>query len=107
MKYLISVIDDVFNSGTLAEMKAIDAFNDQLRADGQLIIALGLQAPQMGTVIDNREGSNFETGKPLFDEKENVSGFWIIEVLDSETAKRLAYEASRACNRKVELRPMH
>lgn len=107
MRFLISVIDDLSNSGTPEEMVAIDAFNDSLRADGQFLFAWGLHAPETATVIDNRKGANTETGKPLFDAKEHYSGFWVIETADSETAKKLAYEASRACNRKVELRPLH
>ena len=107
MKFLISVIDDLSNSGTPAEMEAINAFNDGLRDNGQWIFAWGLQAPETATVIDNRNGANTETGKPLFDAKENFSGLWLIEVADAETAKKLAYDASKACNRKVELRPLH
>jgi hypothetical protein len=107
MKFLISVIDDVSNSGTPDEMVAIDAFNDQLRANGQWIFAWGLHAPETATVIDNRNGANTETGKPLFDAKEHYSGFWLIEAADAAIAKKLAYEASKACNRKVELRPLH
>lgn len=107
MKFLISVIDDLSNSGTPAEMEAINAFNDGLRDNGQWIFAWGLQAPETATVIDNRNGANSETGKPLFEAKENFSGLWLIEAADAETAKKLAYEASKACNRKVELRPLH
>ena len=107
MKFLISVIDDLSNSGTPAEMEAINAFNDGLRENGQWIFARGLQAPETATVIDNRNGANAETGKPLFDAKENFSGLWLIEADSSDTAKKLAYEASKACNRKVELRPLH
>jgi hypothetical protein len=107
MRFLISVIDDLSNSGTPAEMEAIDAFNDGLRENGQWIFAWGLQAPETATVIDNRSGANTETGKPLFDAKENFSGLWLIDAADAETAKKLAYEASKACNRKVELRPLH
>ena len=107
MKFLISVIDDVSNSGTPEEMIAIDAFNDQLRADGQWIFAWGLQAPETATVIDNRNGLNTETGKPLFNSKEHYSGLWLIEAVDAATAKKLAFDASKACNRKVELRPLH
>lgn len=107
MKFLISVIDDLSNSGTPAEMEAINAFNDGLRDNGQWIFAWGLQAPETATVIDNRNGANTETGKPLFDAKENFSGLWLIEAADAETAKKLAYDASKACNRKVELRPLH
>ena len=107
MKFLISVIDDLANSGTPDEMVEIDKFNDELRANGQWVFAWGLQAPQSATVIDNRDGANLSTGKPLFDAKENFSGLWIIEVADAQTAEMLAFAASKACNRKVELRPFH
>ncbi|CAB4729868.1 MAG: hypothetical protein F2853_00500 [Actinobacteria bacterium] len=107
MKYLISVIDNLDNPGTAAEMVEIDKFNDSLRANGQWIFAWGLQSPNTATVIDNRNDANISTGKPLFDAKENFSGLWLVEVDNPETAERLAYSASKACNRKVELRPMH
>ena len=56
-------------------MAEINAFNDSLRANGQWIFAGGLSAPENANVIDNREGAGLETGKPLFDTKENFSGF--------------------------------
>ena len=107
MRFLISVIDDLSNSGTPAEMAEINKFNDSLRANSQFIFAWGLHAPETATVIDNRNGANTETGKPHFDAKEHYSGFWVIEADSPETAKKLAFEASKACNRKVELRPLH
>jgi hypothetical protein len=107
MKFLISVIDDLSNSGTPNEMVEIDKFNEELRANGQWVFAWGLQPPQSATVIDNRDGANLSTGKPLFDAKENFSGLWIIDAADAQTAEKLAFAASKACNRKVELRPFH
>jgi hypothetical protein len=107
MKFQISVIDDLANSGTPAEMVEIDKFNDELRANGQWVFAWGLQEPESATVIDNRDDANLSTGKPLFAAKENFSGLWIIDVADAETAEKLAFAASKACNRKVELRPFH
>jgi len=107
MKYLISVIDDLKNPGTAAEMSEIDKFNDSLRANGHWIFAWGLQAPKTATVIDNRNDANISTGKPFFDSQENFSGLWLVEAESAEDAERLAYSASKACNRKVELRPMH
>ena len=107
MKFVISVIDDLQHPGNAAEMVEIDKFNDSLRANGQLIFAWGLHPPETATVIDNRNDANISTGRPLFDVKENVSGLWIIEAESAEVAERLAYSASKACNRKVELRPMH
>jgi hypothetical protein len=37
--------------------------------------------------------------------KEYVAGFWIMETADQDVALRLAAEGSKACNRKVEVRP--
>jgi hypothetical protein len=107
MKFLINVIDDLTNSGTPEEMAEIDKFNDSLRANGHWIFAWGLHAPETATVIDNRNGANTETGKPHFDAEEHYSGLWLIEADLPEIAKKLAFEASKACNRKVELRPLH
>ena len=105
-RFLISVIDDLSGSGTPEEMVAIDAFNDKLRENGQFIYACGLESPVNATVIDNRAGAAIETGKPLFAAAENFSGFWLIQAESLEIARELAFEGSRACNRKVELRPL-
>ena len=106
MKFIIFVIDDLTNSGTPSEMTAIDAFNDGLRANGQWIFAGGLSVPSNSSVIDNRLDAGIETGKPLFEATENFSGFWLIEAASAEIAKELAFAGSKACNRKVELRPL-
>ena len=106
MKFVISVIDDLSNSGTPAEMAQIDIFNDQLRATGQFIFAAGFASPESADVIDNRNDANLSTGKPLFASKENFSGFWLIEAENIEVARKLAFAGSKACNRKVELRPL-
>jgi hypothetical protein len=41
----VSVIDDTAGLATPAEMAAIDAFNDRLKAEGQWVFAGGLGAP--------------------------------------------------------------
>ncbi len=105
-RYMIFVIDDLSGSGTPEEMVAIDAFNDEMAANGQLIHACGLAAPAHANVIDNRSGAGVQTGAPLFANPEQFSGFWMIQAESDEVAKRLAFEGSRACNRKVELRPL-
>lgn len=45
MKHLVSVIDDNADAchASPAEIAAIDAFNDRLRAQGQLVFAGGLE----------------------------------------------------------------
>ena len=106
MKFIINVIDDLSNSGTPAEMNEINKFNDQLRMNGQFIFAGGLAAPENADVIDNRNDANLSTGKPLFEANENFSGLWLIEAENIDVARKLAFAGSKACNRKVELRPL-
>ena len=106
MKFLISVIDDLSGSGTPEEMSAIKAFNDGLREKGYWVLAEGLIDPATAVVIDNRAGANIATDGPLFKAKENISGFWIIDVPNKEIAFELAAQGSKACNRRIELRPI-
>ncbi len=46
------------------------------------------------------------TDGPYLESKEFIAGFWIIEAPDLDVALRLAAQASKACNRKVEIRPI-
>ena len=107
MKFLISVIDTQTRPPhTPSEIAAIDAFNEKLVKAGQRVLAIGLESPSDATVVDAR-GQSIETQSgPLHSTEEFVSGIWIIDVSDHETAMQLAKEGSKACNRKVELRPV-
>jgi len=105
MQYLVSVIDDQTGSATPTEMAAIDAFNDRLRAEGRWVFAAGVGPPSTATVIDNRDGEAVFTDGPFLESKEYLAGFWIIEAPDLDVALKLAAEGSKACNRKVEVRP--
>ena len=105
MQYLFSVIDDETNSGTPAEMAATSEFNDRLQAEGHWVFAGGLGSSSSATVIDNRDGAGMVTDGPFVESKEHLAGFWIIEAPDLDVALKLAAEGSKACNRKVEVRP--
>jgi hypothetical protein len=105
MQYLFSVIDDTPSSATSGEMTDIDAFNQRLRTDGHWVFAGGLGAPSTATVIDNRgEEMTFPDG-PFVETKEYLSGFWIIVAPDLDVALELGAGASKACNRRLEVRP--
>ena len=105
MQYLVSVIDDKTGSATPTEMAAIDAFNERLTAEGHWVFAGGLGSPSAATVIDNRGAGAMFTDGPFVESKEYLAGFWIIEAPDLDVALKLATEGSKACNRKVEVRP--
>ncbi|HLX49618.1 MAG TPA: YciI family protein [Streptosporangiaceae bacterium] len=105
MQYLVSVIDDTAGLATPDEEAAIDAFNDRLQAEGHWVFAGGLAAPSTATVIDNRGGEALFTDGPFVESKEYLAGFWVLEAADLDAALKLAAEGSKACNRKVEVRP--
>src|SRR4051812_15677199 len=105
MQYLFSVIHDQIDLATADEQAAIDVFNDRLQAEGHWVFAGGLGAPSTATVIDNRGEEAMFTDGPFLESKEYLAGFWIIEAPDLDVALKLATEGSRACNRKVEVRP--
>ena len=89
MQFLIAVIDTEVNTGTADEMVTIDAFNEMLESNGHWIMGAGLEKAKVIVTADG----------------EYMSGFWIIEADSREQAEQLAAAGSKACNRKVELRP--
>ena len=105
MQYLVSVIFDSDGLATEDEHAAIDVFNDRLVAEGHWVFAGGLAAPSSATVIDNRGAEAMFTDGPFLESKEYLAGFWIIQAPDLDVALKLAAEGSKACNRKVEVRP--
>src|SRR5580700_1964662 len=105
MQYLVSVINDAADLATPDEMAAIDVFNEGLQAEGHWVFAGGLGAPSSATVIDNRGEQAIFTDGPFAESKEFLAGFWIMEAADLDVALKLATAGSKACNRKVEVRP--
>ena len=106
MQYLVSVINDSSDLATQEEMAAIDAFNDRIKAAGHWVFAAGLGSPDAATVIDNRGDEPLFSDGPFVESKEYLVGFWIMEAADLDVALTLAAEGSKACNRKVEVRPI-
>jgi hypothetical protein len=105
-QYLMSVLTDTPNLATAEEDAAIDAFNEQLQAEGHWVFAGGLAAPSTATVVDGRDGEPVFTDGPYVESKEYIIGFWIINATDLDVALRLAAAGSRSCNRRLELRPI-
>jgi hypothetical protein len=112
MQFLVSVIDDgqaeaahQSESATEAEAAAIDVFNERLQANGNWVFAGGLGFPHSATVIDNRGDAAVITDGPFVESKEFLAGFWVMEAPDRDAVMKLAVEASKACNRKIEVRP--
>jgi len=113
MQFLVNVIDDGqaeaagrTESATAAEADAVQALNDRLQADGRIVFAAGIAGPADSVVVDARSGDAVVTDGPVVDAAEYVAGFWVLELPDLESARAVAAEASTACNRAIELRPL-
>jgi hypothetical protein len=104
-RYLLSVLTTSSALATDAEMAAIDAFNEQMQIDGNWVFAGGLAGPDTATVVDGTGGDTIFSDGPYLESKEYMVGLWIIEAADMDEALKLASAASRACNRRLELRP--
>jgi len=62
----------------------------------------GLADTDAATVIDNRgEQAVFSDG-PFVESKEYLAGVWVWEAPDLDVALKLATEASKVCDRKIE-----
>ena len=106
MQYLVSVIDDSTGSGHPGRgwpPSTCSTTGSRPRATGSSPAAS--RRPSTATVIDNRGGEAVFTDGPFVESKEYLAGFWIIEAPDLDVALKLAAEGSKACNRKVEVRP--
>jgi hypothetical protein len=86
------------------EMTAIDLFNEEIEATGQKLLAVGLQDPSSAVVFDNRSGEVARVKGPIVDADDFMAGLWVIEAPSEIAAHELAKEASRACNRRIEVR---
>jgi hypothetical protein len=107
MRFLINVIESIERPvHSRQEIDAIDAFNNEMVAAGERVLAVGIASPENSIQIDNRDGQVNYIKEILTDPSEYVSGIWIIDVPNQEIALELAARGSKACNRRVELRPL-
>lgn len=106
MHAFLGVIDSLSGSATADEGAAIDAFNSELKRRGHWVLAGGIAAPGESTIVDARTDSAAATPGSLHEADEFIAGFWIIEAPSLEAAQHVAIAASRACNRRIELRPL-
>jgi hypothetical protein len=85
--------------------KDVDALNGELQSSGVWVFAGGLQPPSSATVVRAQGGQVVTTDGPFAETKEQLGGFWIIDVADLDAALEWARKATVACAAPVEVRP--
>ncbi len=88
-----------------ARFKAVDAFNAEVQAAGAWVFAGGLHPADTATVVNATGDEVITTDGPFAESKEQIGGFWIIEVPDLDAALAWAAKGSTACANPVEVRP--
>ena len=85
--------------------KQVDIFNAKLQKEGSWVFAGGLHPANTATVVRVQNGEVLTSDGPFAESKEQVGGFWIVELPDLDAALKLAAEATAACEAPVEVRP--
>lgn len=73
-------------------------FNDELRANGELVDAQGLALPEEARIVRAapQSGEPVVTDGPFAESKEFLAGYWIIDVENAERAHQIAARVSAA-----------
>ena len=111
-QYLISVWHDDDYSDvdyTSADMQRIGAqvgeLNAELERIGAWVFGTGLRPASSATVVRATGGDISMTDGPYAETKEQMGGFWIINVPDLDAALEWGRRAAIACEGPVEVRP--
>jgi hypothetical protein len=83
----------------------VEALNGELQKAGVWVFAGGLEPPATATVVRASSGQIVTTDGPFAETKEQLGGFWIIDVPDLDVALEWAGKATVACGGPVEVRP--
>lgn len=85
--------------------KDVDAFNNELKAEGAWVFAGGLHPAETATVVRVTDGEVITTDGPFPEAKEQLGGFWVVTAPDLDAALALAARGATACRGPVEVRP--
>lgn len=82
------------------------AYIGAMNAAGVVVSGAGLMPPETATTLRLREGARHVQDGPYAETKEQVGGFFILEVPDLDTALHWAAQSPAAAVGSVELRPV-
>lgn len=83
-----------------------NAFIGAMAAAGVIVKGDGLQGPHTATVVRVRDGKRTVQDGPYPDSKEQLGGYFVIEVPDLDAALDWAARAPSALTASVEVRPV-
>lgn len=89
-----------------ASFARVGAVNDEMKAiPGMWVFAGGLTASDSATVVRVRDGAVTVTDGPFAETKEQLGGFWVLDLEDLDAALHWAGRCAEACGVPIEVRP--
>jgi hypothetical protein len=87
-----------------AFMERIEALEADMRASGAFVFTGGLHGPESAKVVRRNGGALLTTDGPFVESKEQIAGFYVIEVADDEAAVIWAGKVVDAIGAPIEVR---
>ena len=85
-----------------AQMARTGAVTEEMKAAGAWVFVGGLQHSHASTVV---QPTGAMTDGPFAETKEQLGGFWVIQVEDLDQALAWARKCAVACEQPIEVRP--
>lgn len=108
MKYLVLIFgttDDTWTGSAedVAAIRSLTELKHALAVSGELVSSEGLDFPSAGRIVQIRDGVRVITDGPYGEAKEQLAGFFMIDV-DDERAQEIAGQVAAVIGDRVELR---
>lgn len=111
MQFMLALIaeerswEDVTPDEVKQNLSDMGQFNAELTEAGAMVTGAGLQERATGTTVHYSESAPLVTDGPFAETKEQLSGFWVIEVENLDEALAWAKKVPLKSGH-VEIRPM-
>jgi hypothetical protein len=112
MQYLLLIHDDEAQWGRFSEevrnayMQEYFAYTNDLRSSGAFVTASQLQPSATARTVEVRDGETLTTDGPFAETKEQLGGFYLIDVDSEDEAIEWAARIPSARSGKIEVRPL-
>jgi hypothetical protein len=112
VKYLLTIYGDESSRNDITpedgarEMAAYGTFTEDLQAAGAMLGGEGLQPTSTATTVRVRDGETLVTDGPFAETKEQLGGFYLIDVESLDEAIEIASRVPSARVGSIEVRPL-
>jgi hypothetical protein len=112
MRYLLLIYDEEKSWARMSKAdvdrvtSAYFAYTEEMKKDGAFVAGDPLKATDTATTVRVRNGKTAHTDGPFAETKEQLGGYYLIEVPDLDAALRWAAKCPSAARGSVEVRPV-